>query len=220
MRRNLSDHVAEHLRQLIFGGLLAPGAHVPQDEVADELGVSRIPIREALIALEAEGLVGLEPHRGAFVQPIGRQDVEDHYQMYGLIHGIAAARSAASIDEEGLAELQALNDEMRVVAPERLSELNWQFHRIINHLGGSRRLRAVLRTLARNIPANFFEDVRGSGEIAVQGHQLIIDALRRGDGDDAARACHAHLQEEGLLVVQMMRERDVLSEDVPSADER
>src|SRR5207237_8707874 len=74
---------------------LRPGQRVPQDEIARELGISRIPIREALIALESGGWVTIELHRGAFVTALDEQAVRDHYELYGLVYGFAARRALA-----------------------------------------------------------------------------------------------------------------------------
>src|SRR5690606_34743503 len=88
--------VAGHIRRLIFSQEMRPGDHVPQDEIAKTLGVSKLPVREALAILESEGLVTVEPNRGAFISALTREEVEDQYLMYGAVHGLAAARAAAS----------------------------------------------------------------------------------------------------------------------------
>jgi len=77
-RRGSGDQAASYIRRLIFDGDLRPGERVPQDEVARVLGMSRIPVREALIALEREGWVTIELHRGAFVNAISQDTVRDH----------------------------------------------------------------------------------------------------------------------------------------------
>ncbi len=85
--------MAEHIRRLIFEGSLRQGDHLRQDEIAAELGVSRIPVREAVIALDREGWLMIEPHRGAFVHGLDEDAVRDHYDVFGLIFGLTAQRA-------------------------------------------------------------------------------------------------------------------------------
>src|ERR1700737_3277935 len=98
IRRSSGEHAALYIRRLIFDGELRPGARVPQDEIAQTLGISRIPVREALIALEREGWVTIEMHRGAFINAIDAHAVRDHYELYGLVYGFAARRALARHD--------------------------------------------------------------------------------------------------------------------------
>lgn len=206
-RRNVSEEVSQYLRQLIFGGLLRPNQRVPQDEIASKLGVSRLPVREALINLQNEGLVYALARRGTFVAPIEDIDVQDHYEVYGLAHGLAAARTARIADEAAIQELRRIHQAMlgaRTAAA--FDELNWQFHRTINVTGGSHRLKAVLATLVRSLPRNFFESVQGATDIAIAGHGEILSAIERGDAEGAALACHRHLRREGEVIVLSMVE--------------
>src|SRR3954470_19651214 len=94
-RRSSGDEAALLIRRMIFDGELRPGERVPQDDVAAMLGISRIPVREALIALEREGWVTIEMHRGAFVNALDEQEVRDHYELFGLVYSFAARRARA-----------------------------------------------------------------------------------------------------------------------------
>src|SRR5665213_2811798 len=95
VRTPSGEHIAAHIRSLIFEGELRPGMRVPQDAIAQDLGVSRIPVREALIVLEREGWVTTEMHRGAFINSLDKRAVHDHYELFGLIYGFAAKRALA-----------------------------------------------------------------------------------------------------------------------------
>src|ERR1700716_4658430 len=92
-RQSSGEQAALYIRRLIFDGHLRPGTRVPQDEVAQALGVSRIPVREALIALEREGWVTIEMHRGSFVNALDARSVRDNYELFGLVFGFAAQRA-------------------------------------------------------------------------------------------------------------------------------
>src|SRR5580698_595335 len=96
-RLSSGEQAAWRIRELIFDGQLPRHSRIPQDEIADSLGISRIPLREALIALEREGWVTLELHRGAFVNAFDETTLLDHYEMLGIVYGFAARRAIARI---------------------------------------------------------------------------------------------------------------------------
>src|SRR5258708_3889586 len=100
VRTPSGEHMASYIRRLIFEGELGPGMRVPQDAIAQELGVSRIPVREALIVLEREGWVTNEMRRGAFINALDEPTVHDHYELFGLIYGFAAKRALARAGED------------------------------------------------------------------------------------------------------------------------
>jgi DNA-binding GntR family transcriptional regulator len=108
LRRSSGDHAATYIKRLIFDQHLRPGDRVPQDEVAQALGISRIPVREALIALEREGWITIAMHRGAFVNDLDEQAVRDHYALFGLVYGLAVRRAL----DRGNAELAGTLDEI------------------------------------------------------------------------------------------------------------
>jgi DNA-binding GntR family transcriptional regulator len=218
VRRNANHEVAQHIRDLILRGVIGPHERIPQDVIAADLDVSRLPVREALLSLEKEGLVLLKAHRGAFVAPIEQVDVEDQYEMYAAIHGLAAARAAARIDGASLKRMEEIHNQFKSSNdPDTLDSLDFEFHRIINLAGGSQRLRSVLRALlilSRNIPHNFFLSVPGAKERAVLGHARILKALKSRDGGAATEACTKHLRDEGRQVSKKMGDAGFWSEGV------
>src|SRR5699024_10599771 len=122
------------------------------------VGDQRLPVREALITLEAEGLVENIARRGSFVAALSPQDIVDHYEMYGLLSGMAAARAASSAPAGTTDLIAEIADRMRKATdPREHDELNYEFHQAINKAGSSGRLRAVLRMLSRSMPSHFFE---------------------------------------------------------------
>jgi DNA-binding GntR family transcriptional regulator len=212
-RRSMSAEVSAHIRSAIFDGSLKPGQRVPQDAIAAELGVSRLPVREALIALEADGLVVSEPHRGVFVVPIRREDIEDHYRVYGMVQGLAASRAVHRITEPVLERLEELHEKMCASDdPDLLHDLNWEFHSLINRTGGSRRVLSVLRQLAHNLPREVYELPPGASPQANKGHAKILAALRSGDPAAVDAANREHVQQEGEHVVAVLRRDGVLSD--------
>lgn len=215
-RHNVNREVAEHIRRQILSGAIRPHERVAQDAIAAELGVSRLPVREALLSLEKEGLVTLKAHRGAFVSPIDRDDVGDQYEIYAAIHGLAASRAADRIDDESLRRMDEIHERFKASDdPDTLDGLDFEFHRMINLAGGSRRLRSALRALlilSRNIPHSFFLSVPNAKERAVRDHARILRALRARDADAAADACMKHLRSEGRQVLKKMADAGFWSE--------
>src|SRR6478735_8310295 len=102
IRRSSGDLVAAHLRRMVFDGEYKPGDRIRQDEIATDLGVSRIPVREAIIALDREGWVTVEPHRGAFVSGLDAEFIADHFELHGEIVGLLAQRVIERADDDQL----------------------------------------------------------------------------------------------------------------------
>ena len=107
-----SDQVSEHVRRLIFDGELRPGDRIPQDAIAAELGVSRIPVREALIEMARDGLVVNEPHIGAFVGDFDEEVIRDHFDIVAMLQAMAAERFAAHPDPDVMAELRQIAERL------------------------------------------------------------------------------------------------------------
>lgn len=208
MRPNLKQEVAQHIRDMILTGAARPGQRLDQDGIAAKLGVSRLPVREALITLEAEGLVENVARRGSFVASLEPDDIRDHYEMYGQLSGIAAARAAAARSPQVIERLEQISVEMAASHdPREHDRLNYTFHQIINKAGGSRRLISVLRTLSSNMPTHFFEYITewSYKDEAMAEHEVILEAIRAGDGPTAASALALHFSHTGEEAVKMLR---------------
>lgn len=207
-RQNLKREAETYLRDLIHSGELKPGQRLDQDGIAAELGFSRLPVREALITLEAEGLVENFARRGAFVAHIEPDDIQDHYRMYGAISGIAAARVAETRSDDLVAQLEQLNNEMRDAADgAEYDRLNFHFHRTINRAGGSRRLLAVLRILSSSMPTDYFQH-NTDGDYhrqTIDEHDSILRAIRDRDPEAATRHLEVHFAHTGEQAVRLLR---------------
>ncbi|MDR1077446.1 MAG: GntR family transcriptional regulator [Propionibacteriaceae bacterium] len=207
-RLTLKQEAANYIRDLIFSGQLRPGQKLDQDALADTLGLSRLPVREALIMLEAEGMVNNVARRGAFVGEIESDDIVDHFHMYGVLSGIAAQRVAQDPPPELLGELRTLSQRMRsATESSEHDQLNYLFHRTINRAGGSRRLKSVLRILSDNMPTHFF-DINAEWQFRGQAfdeHDSIVEAIAAGDGAAAAAALASHFAHVGEQAVCTLR---------------
>lgn len=202
---NLNELAASEIRERIFAGHLRPGTKVDQEAIANDLGISKLPVREALITLDSEGLVRIVARRGAFVAPLTRDDVRDHYQIFGLVAGLAAERAATNLSDDDLDQLEDLLSEMEASgSPETQERLNEAFHRTINLAGRSRRLTSVLGLLGKSLPSRFYEFHTGWSETAHDDHRRILKALRRRDAEAAGRALADHLRQGGDHAVRFL----------------
>src|SRR5512139_2715596 len=212
-RMSSGEQVRLYVRRLIFDGVLRQGQRVPQDAIAQTLGVSRIPVREALIALEREGWMTIIPHRGVFVNALDESSVRDHYELYGLFYGFAVRRAVerqGSELAERLASVQAQIAECDEVT--RLNELTLDFHRIVVDAANSPRLRSMLRQMTGIVPGNFFELVPGADRVEREGSAAIVRAIRKGDAGLAEEEYAKMLREQGELVVDLFRARGMFEE--------
>lgn len=209
IRRSSGDHAVTYIKRLIFDRHLRPGDRVPQDDVARALGISRIPVREALIALEREGWITIEMHRGAFVNEIDEQAVRDHYALFGLVYGFAARQALAREPREALAtSLDAVVAELDTGDdPAQASRVALAFHDAVIAAAHSLRIRTIMGAMSGLIPGNFFAVVDGTIPVLRHGMGAIADAVRNGDGDVAALQYEAMMRANGDLVVALFQSR-------------
>jgi DNA-binding GntR family transcriptional regulator len=208
IRRSSADQAALYIRRLIFDRELRPGDRVPQDDVARTLGISRIPVREALIALEREGWVTIELHRGAFINAIDVQAVRDHYELYGLVYGFAARRAFGRSDPQLIERLTTIKD--RITAsddPVEIGQLSIDFHASVVDAAHSPRIKVVLRAMPALIPGAFFSEVPDAIDTQRRGTSAILRAASRGDVTRAADEYLRVMRRIGDKVVQVFRDR-------------
>jgi DNA-binding GntR family transcriptional regulator len=181
----LSDEVAGHLRAAIMSGSLRPGTFIRLDETAAGLGVSITPVREALLKLRGEGMVGLEPHRGHVVLPLTPQDIEDIFWLQASIARELAAAATDRISEAEIQELDRINNSLAAAVgsgdAETISGLEFAFHRVFNHASGRIKLSWFLLNAARYMPVLLYAGDPEWGAAAVENHRQMIAALRRRD---------------------------------------
>ena len=203
----VADGIAEVLRGEIQRGALALGAPIRQEEVAARFGVSRIPVREALGRLEAEGLVEVRPNRGALVAVLGAEGLREAYELRALVEGDLLARAVPGLTAAHLARAEALHAALGAAEdPDVQGDLNREFHRalleaadrpqqraLVEQLRGVvERYEALQRALLRETAA-FQED-----------HRRILDACRQGDPASARAALEEHLQHAAALAIRSL----------------
>ena len=211
-RPTSAQQVADHIRRMIFDNRLPAGSRVPQDEIAAELRVSRVPVREAVIALDREGWVITEPHRGAFVNGLDENSTYDHYELLGLLFGFGARRAAERGSPEGMAALAGTHKKLQATSdPDEFWDHNSAFQRQMLMMAQSRRINAIARVMATSIvPGNFFAEVPGVIRIHKRGMRAVMRAMKAGDGATAEKEFAATLRAEAENVVALLASRNLL----------
>jgi DNA-binding GntR family transcriptional regulator len=196
--RTVSGLVAERLRAQIVAGELESGTKLRQVEIARRFGVSTTPVREALAALQREGLVRLHPQRGAVVFVPTVEDLREHYEIRAALEALAAARTAEIFEGQWGAPLETFLDEMRTgPAAMRYLELNQAFHTQLYEHSGRPRLVEMIASL-RDASSAYLHIYRAGEDFPVARldgeHRRILAACLARDPDEAAAATREHLQ--------------------------
>ncbi len=193
--RALYQDVAELLRQRIFRRELEPGSWIDELKIAEEYGISRTPLREALKVLAAEGLVTMKVRRGAYVTEVSEKDLADVYHLLALLESDAAGVVAERASDAELASLQALHNELEAAAGERdrFFAINEQFHMRVLELANNRWREQMVADLRKVMKLNRHNSLFKTGRIeeSLAEHRAIVAALT---------------QRDAALTVQRMRE--------------
>jgi DNA-binding GntR family transcriptional regulator len=179
--RPLYEEVAERLRQRIFARELEPGGWIDEIRLAQEYGISRTPMREALKVLAAEGLVTMKVRRGAYVTEVNDKDLNDVYHLLALLEADAAAVVAQQASDEQLKELQALHHELVAAEGdrERFFAINERFHLRLLELADNRWRMQLVADLRKVMKLNRHNSLLKAGRVhdSLREHQALLDAL-------------------------------------------
>jgi len=208
--RSLSEDAADRIREQIVLGGFRQGEHLKETRIAEQLNVSRGPVREAFKILRAEGLLAEEPHRGTFVVSLTAKDVRDIYELRAAVEELAVRTVCRQQDPAALAKLRSLMGDLRKAASSAdnaaVTRADLAFHDGLCALSGNVRVHDVflryvpmLRGLVR-----LDEQIMPSMDEVVRQHQPIVDAIESGDEELAARLAREHSLEAGRLLVALM----------------
>jgi DNA-binding GntR family transcriptional regulator len=209
--RNASVAATELIREAIVDGRLVPGERLKEEELARELGLSRTPVREALLVLQAEGLVDAAPNRGAAVRAHDAADLDDLYQLRALLEGYAARRAASRITLEQIASLWASCDRFDKISDRDVRELvkeNLLFHNTILEAAGSARAASMVRKVIE-LPLVYKSYIWYSPDqkrISAHYHRQITKALEAEDAERAELVMKEHVFEGRDILVAHVRE--------------
>jgi DNA-binding GntR family transcriptional regulator len=206
VHNSLHDEVAAQLRERIFDGELTPGSFLDEHQLAEELKISRTPLREALKVLTVEGLVRHEPRRGCFVNEVTEQDLDEIFPVIALLEGRCAFEAAQKASDEELAALEELHQKLaRHARAKRINEYyqaNFAIHEAVITLAGNRWLAEVIHDLRKIVKLARLQQLHAPGRLeqSLAEHLAVFAALKARDaeGADAAMRTHLARQREAL----------------------
>ena len=209
IRTKTSAAVVDYVLEQLFDGRLRSGDRIDLEDLCETLGVSRLPVREAMVMLERDGIVSTKYHRGVFVEPFDAESIIDDFEIMGLLSGVAVRRLADRKDPDTIEALKVLMDELRTSDPtdkDNTYKLVQAMMTIEHRAGGSRRLRAQLRAHAGFLP-HAFQFVNRDHASTVRAHDESAPCLVAGDGETAARLRLDDFRDAGNRVVQELESR-------------
>lgn len=195
----LYQEVAERLRQRIFAHELTPGTWIDEQKLAEQYGISRTPLREALKVLASEGLVELKPRRGCYVTEISGQDLDDIFPLMAMLEARAAAEAVRRAGGAEIRELKNIHERLESAARDgridAFFEANQEFHKRIQELSGNRWLLSVIQDLRKVLKLSRLHSLSLEGRLqqSLDEHRAIMAALESGDRSQVERKMHDHL---------------------------
>ncbi len=196
--RALYEEVAELLRQRIFKRELEPGSWIDEVKLAEEYGISRTPLREALKVLAAEGLVTMKVRRGAYVTGVSERDLADVYHLLALLESDAAGVAAEQASAPQMQHLQHLHEQLRAARNDReeFFRLNEAFHSELLRIAGNRWRDQLVADLRKVMKLNRQHSLLKAGRIeeSLAEHEALMQALQQRDGPVAAQRMREHFR--------------------------
>jgi DNA-binding GntR family transcriptional regulator len=204
--------VLGELRRAITSGQLRPGTPIRQEALSEQLGVSRVPLREALKTLEAEALVVHEVHRGYFVAELSLEDLREVYRIREILEAEAVRQACGRMDEPTLAVLKQAQQEVEDAADAGevtgMTAANRRFHFSLYEAAGMPRLVRLVATLwdATDAYRSLYYAEPANRDHVVDEHRAILDALRSGVSDEAVRLLDEHRM-HAIAALEVMLQR-------------
>lgn len=195
----LYQEVAERLRQRIFSHELPPGTWIDEQKLAEQYGISRTPLREALKVLASEGLVTLKPRRGCYVTEINAQDLDDIFPLMALLEGRCAAEAVRRAKRGDIEALKAIHETLELSAKEgridAFFEANQLFHQKVQEIAGNRWMLTVIQDLRKVLKLSRLHSLSLEGRLqqSLAEHRTVMAAIQAGQPLLAEAAMHDHM---------------------------
>jgi len=199
INRPLYEDVADRLREQIFSKQLAAGSWLDEQSLAEQFGISRTPMREAIKVLASEGLVTIKMRRGAYVTEVARKDLEQIFTILSLLEGEAAKETAIKATEDELNQLDFWHHRLEKAAADRdieqFFEINGKFHELIQEIAGNRWMNGVIADLRKVLKLHRRDSLTSTGRLqnSLIEHRAILNALLKRDQAGAESAMRKHL---------------------------
>lgn len=207
----LRDVVFNTLRQAILTGELKPGERLMEIHLANRLGVSRTPIREAIRKLELEGLVTMIPRRGAEVAQITEKSMSDVLEVRRAMDALCAELACDRITEEELAKLEVACENFEKATKtkdvKKIAQADVELHDIILQATGNQRLIQLINNLSEQMYRYRFEYIKdfSQHETLVEEHKMIYESLMSRDKERASEAAKVHIDNQKKTIIQQIR---------------
>jgi DNA-binding GntR family transcriptional regulator len=211
VHNSLHDDVAAQLRERIFAGELAPGSFLDEIRLAEQMKISRTPLREALKVLTVEGLVRHEPRRGCFVNEVTEADLDEIFPVLALLEGRCAHEAALHATDADLERLQELHDKLEKHGKARrinaYYEANFAIHEAIIALAGNKWLAMVIGDLRKIVKLARLQQLHAPGRLdqSLSEHLAVFAALKARDAEGAEAAMRTHLQRQRVALRELAR---------------
>jgi DNA-binding GntR family transcriptional regulator len=211
VHNSLHDEVAAQLRERIFAGELAPGTFLDEVGLAEQMKISRTPLREALKVLTVEGLVRHEPRRGSFVNQVTEQDLDEIFPVIALLEGRCAFEAANNASDADLQALEELHQKLaRHAKARRINEYyetNFQIHEAIIALARNKWLAGVISDLRKILKLARQQQLHAPGRLeqSLNEHLAVFAALKARDAEGADAAMRTHLQRQRGALRELAR---------------
>ena len=207
----LRDEVFNTLRERILKGVLKPGERLMEIHLADQLGVSRTPIREAIRMLELEGLVKMVPRKGAQVARISREDLQDVLEVRKALDTLAVKLACERITTDEIVRLKEAEDEfertLTLGDTTEIAEADVAFHDVIQAASKNKRLKSMISNLAERIYRYRFEYIKqqsDGGKTLTEEHREIIRCIEEKDVEAAVKAIELHIDNQEISIAKQL----------------
>ena len=201
--------VTERLRSMIAGGLLSPGTWIDEQKLAEEMGVSRTPFREAIRILASEGLLRIEPRRGCYVTELTEKDLDEIFPLMAMLEGRCALEASHKVSDAEIHSLEELHQKLQAYAEEKKIDLyyatNREIHLAIQKLAGNEWLTHMVHDLRRilNLARHRSLHQKGRIEESCKEHLAIFKALKLRNGEQAEQLMKEHILKQREVLRQM-----------------
>ncbi len=207
--RLLSSRIADEIRRAVLAGEMRPGMRIRQELLAAKYGASRIPVREALKQLENEGLVVLEPNRGAWIADVNSEESIEVYKIREVVEPLAIFESVPNMTDADIAALEAMIDELeRTTTLERYLQLDREFHLRTYARARMPQLQAMVERFwnsTQHFRRQFVKETFAKNGLPFSDpqHLLLMDMIRSRDAEGARNMVHLHIRRTRLLIEKL-----------------
>ncbi len=212
----LREIVFESMREAIIGGVLKPGERLMEIQLAEEMGVSRTPVREAIRKLELEGLVVMIPRKGAYVAEVSLKDLANVFEIRAALEGLAASLAAERVTDDEVEKMERLllykEGENQTI--EDIVITDTDFHAMVYNASRNERLVQMLENLREQIQRFRATSLAVPGRVrdAIEEHRAIVEALARHDMEGAKELAEGHIASaESVMLEAIQSKRDSMN---------